>query len=160
MNQKQRITIFCLIICVFSIILDQATKLSIITFINSGSVVHICKYFNLILTYNTGTSFGLLSPNSLSEYYLLIILSILCIIFLITVLFKLYSATEKIFCSLLIGGAIGNLIDRFIYGAVVDFIDLYYKKYHWPAFNLADTLLCCSAFALIIYNLFFAQKDT
>lgn len=158
MNQKKRATMFCVMFCFFAIVLDQASKLSIISFVNAGSVVKIFPSFNLILTFNTGTSFGLLVPNSQAEYFLIIALSVFCIVFLLNVFIKLCSYTEKIFYSLLIGGAISNLIDRFVYGSVVDFIDLSYKNWHWPAFNLADAFICCSAVSLIVFNLFFAQK--
>ncbi|GHT89187.1 hypothetical protein FACS1894113_3580 [Alphaproteobacteria bacterium] len=54
---------------------------------------------------------------------------------------------------MIIGGAIGNLIDRFTHGAVVDFIDVYYKNWHWPAFNIADSFICCGAIYLMLFNL-------
>jgi signal peptidase II len=61
-------------------------------------------------------------------------------------------------CSLVIGGAIGNLLDRFLHGAVVDFIDVYYKDWHWPAFNVADSFISVSIVCLVIFNLFLVKK--
>ena len=56
-------------------------------------------------------------------------------------------------CYILIGGAIGNLLDRFLYGAVVDFIVLHYENLYWPAFNLADSAICCGVFIFLIFDL-------
>ncbi|MBQ9335509.1 MAG: signal peptidase II, partial [Alphaproteobacteria bacterium] len=60
--------------------------------------------------------------------------------------------------SVLIGGAIGNLIDRFIHGAVIDFVDIHYKTWHWPAFNFADMCISCSVIAMIVYNMFAKEQ--
>lgn len=150
--------IFSLLLCIFVIIFDQATKWSILAFLPQGSTINICPFLNLVLTFNFGTSFGLLSPSTIIEYYMIIALSVLCIIFLIYVFIKLKNTIEQILCSLLIGGAIGNLIDRFFHGAVVDFIDIYYNNWHWPAFNMADSFISCSAIGLLIYNLFSNEK--
>ena len=158
-KKSKKVQIFSLLLCVFVIIFDQATKWSVLAFLPQGSIINICPFLNLILTFNFGTSFGLLSPDTIMEYYMIIALSILCIIFLIYVFIKLKNTAEQILCSLLIGGAIGNLMDRFFHGAVVDFIDVYYNNWHWPAFNIADGFISCSAIALLIYNLFSSEKS-
>ncbi len=160
MRQKiyEKINILCVLICIFVIIFDQATKMSIMAFIPETHIVPIFKYLNIVLTFNFGTSFGLLSPNSEFGFYFIIILSIGCIIFLGYMFFYLRSISEKIYCSMIIGGAIGNLIDRFIHGAVVDFIDVYYQDWHWPAFNIADSFISCGTILLIVYNLFSSNK--
>ena len=159
MTHKRKTNFFCLFLCLFVLMLDQATKLSITSFINAGTFINICPHFNVVLTFNAGTSFGLLAPNNLSEYYLIIILSILCIVFLFYIFIKSYNSTEKIMYAILIGGATSNLVDRFLHGAVVDFIDIYYKTWHWPAFNFADMFICCSAISLVGYNLFASQSS-
>jgi signal peptidase II len=74
--------------------------------------------------------------------------------FMLYLFFKLRTASEQILCSLLIGGAISNLLDRFFHGGVVDFIDMHYMNWHWPAFNIADSFISCSAIGLILCNLF------
>jgi signal peptidase II len=59
---------------------------------------------------------------------------------------------------LVVGGAIGNLLDRFLHGAVVDFIDVHYGNWHWPAFNIADSFISVSIVCLVIFNLFLSKK--
>ena len=153
MQNNKKIYIFSLLLCFFVIVFDQASKWSILAFIPTGTVINIFPSVNLILTFNFGTSFGLLSPNTMVQSYMIIGLTMFCLIFLIYVFFKLKTTTEKILSSLLIGGAIGNLIDRFYHGAVVDFIDVYYNNWHWPAFNFADACISCSVIYLLFYNL-------
>ena len=154
MIRDKKLTWFCLVLCAFSILIDQASKWSILAFPPPGRFLNVFPGLNLVLTFNFGTSFGLLSPNTLLEYYFIIALTIICVLFLIYVFFKLKAPIEQLLCSLLIGGAIGNLLDRFFHGAVVDFIDVYYKNWHWPAFNLADSFITCGAIGLVLYNLF------
>lgn len=144
MNNK-KVLYFSLLLAIFVIIFDQATKWSILAFIPNGGVVRICPYFNLLLTFNYGTSFGLLSPNTILQSYMIIGLTILCLVFLFYVFFKLKTIFEKILTAILIGGACGNLLDRFFHGVVIDFIDLYYKIFHWLAFNFAKVCISWSA---------------
>lgn len=154
MLNSKRLYIFCSLLCLFVVTFDQATKFTVLAFIPQGTVVSICPCVNLLLTFNFGTSFGLLSPSTPVQYYLLVALTICCLSFFVYVFCKLKSAFERIFCSILIGGALGNLLDRFLHGAVVDFVDVYYGTLHWPAFNFADTCITCSVIALLGYNLF------
>ena len=160
MQNNKKVYIFSLLLCFFVIVFDQASKWSILAFIPTGTVINIFPSVNLILTFNFGTSFGLLSPNTMVQSYMIIGLTMLCLIFLIYVFFKLKTTTEKILSSLLIGGAIGNLIDRFYHGAVVDFIDVYYNNWHWPAFNFADSAIVCGACLLILDGAINRQNDS
>lgn len=153
MKNNKKVLYFSLLLCLFVIIFDQATKWSILAFIPNGGIVRICSCLNLLLTFNYGTSFGLLSPHTLLQSYMIIGLTIACLIFLVYVFFKLKTVFEKILTAILIGGACGNLLDRFFHGAVVDFVDVYYNSFHWPAFNFADVCISCSVAVLLIYNL-------
>lgn len=158
MKTNRKVNILCGISGLFVTLFDQATKFSVLAFVPNGMNISVCPYINLVLTYNHGTSFGLLSPSNVVQYYLIIGITILCIVFITYVFTKLHSAFEKLLCSMLIGGAIGNLIDRFIHGAVVDFVDVYYNTWHWPAFNFADACISFSVISLVVYNLFFPKK--
>ena len=158
MRVAKKTYFFCLLICLFVVIFDQASKFAVLAFIPKGQTIEICPCLNLLLTFNYGTSFGLLSPKTLAEFYLIVAISILCILFLIYVFFKIKSTAEQMLCALLIGGAVGNLLDRFIHGAVVDFIDVYYQNWHWPAFNVADCFISCSAILLVLFNLFSRER--
>ncbi|MDR1034368.1 MAG: signal peptidase II [Holosporales bacterium] len=158
MKNKQ-ISIFCVLLFFFVIVFDQATKWSILAFLSPGQVDCVFpSFFNLVLVMNSGTSFGLLAPHTVSELYLLIISTILCILFLIYLFFKLKTIFEKVLCVFISGGAVGNLIDRFCHGAVVDFIDLHYENWHWPAFNIADSFISVGAISFLVYNLFFVKE--
>lgn len=146
--------IFCLLLCLLTIILDQASKWVILSYLDFNSSINVFNGFNLVLVFNYGTSFGLLSPNTMYGTYCLMGLSLLLIVILLVAFFKFRNSIEKILLSMLIGGAIANLIDRIFHGAVIDFIDVYYGNWHWPAFNIADISITCSASCLILYNLF------
>ena len=146
--------IFCILLCLLTIVLDQASKWVILSYLDFNSIINVFNGFNLVLVFNYGTSFGLLSPNTIYGTYCLMGLSLLLIIILLFAFFKFRNSIEKILLSILIGGAIANLIDRIIHGAVIDFIDIYYKNWHWPVFNIADISITCSASFLILYNLF------
>ena len=145
--------IFYMLLCLATIGLDQASKWIVLSNLNINSNVQVFNGFNLVLAFNYGTSFGLLSPNTMYGTYCLIGFSILLIVILLCAFLKLKNKIERILLSILVGGAIANLIDRIIHGAVIDFIDIYYKTWHWPAFNLADVSITCSAVSLVLYNL-------
>ena len=102
MTNNKKVLYFSLLLSIFVIIFDQATKWSILAFIPNGGIVKICPYFNLLLTFNYGTSFGLLSPNTIFQSYMIIGLTILCLTFLIYVFFKLKTIFEKILTAILI----------------------------------------------------------
>ena len=134
--------------------LDQASKLLILNWLQDGDSVPVIPFFNIVLTYNPGVSFSMFSnqhPHVLSAIMILISGGLLC-----------WMTKEKdkwiqVSLALIVGGAIGNVIDRFLYGAVVDFLDVYVSIYHWPAFNVADSAICIGA-TLIIFRTLFFQK--
>ncbi|MDR2075100.1 MAG: signal peptidase II [Holosporales bacterium] len=154
MRNVSKINSYCLLLCVFVVIFDQAAKFSVLAFLTPNSVINVFTGFNIVLVFNKGTSFGLFMPG----IGMIITLTIICLAFLIYMFFKLNNFSERILCSLVIGGAIGNLLDRFLHGAVVDFIDVYYKDWHWPAFNVADSFISVSIVCLVIFNLFLVKK--
>lgn len=140
------------------IVLDQITKLLITGWLEIHQTIQMIPNF-LSLTYvrNTGAAFGLLSraPESFRiPFFIIIPLIALTIIILI---FKKTRETEVLMItslSLILGGAIGNFIDRVRFGYVVDFVDLHwFNKYHWPAFNVADTAIVIGVALLIFYTL-------
>ncbi len=108
----------------------------------------ILPIFNLVYTYNYGISFGILN-NVLQNQYLLIILSSIVIIVLSVILWEKY----KVYLSCIIGGAIGNIIDRIHTGAVFDFIDLHWNNYHFPAFNVADSAIVIGIILVMLHEI-------
>ena len=95
-------------------------------------------FFNIIYTKNLGVSFSLFYNNHKLGPWILGFVSLAIIIFITLILKKESKIRSKIALSCVIGGALGNLFDRFYYGGVIDFLDFHFFKYHWPAFNIAD----------------------
>ncbi len=154
----KRTNIFCLLLCLFVIVFDQATKFSVLAFLPRNVSINIFPGLNLVLAFNVGTGFGILLPHTIMQYCMIIAMTVLCLIFLIYMFFKLQTLSEKVLFACIIGGAIGNLCDRFWHGAIVDFIDIYYKNWHWPAFNIADSFISVSVCLLIIINIFMRPR--
>ncbi len=136
------------------IVLDQCTKYLIIkSFALYQSLTVIEHYLTIVHTRNRGIAFGLLSgPGSGMRVFLLISTSLLAIVFILYLLSSLKGkhTYATVTLSFILGGAIGNLIDRIRWGAVVDFIDLHWYHYHWPAFNCADSAISIGLVLLII----------
>lgn len=134
------------------VILDQATKLIAETYLNFQVPVSVMPMFNFTLVYNQGAAFSFLSDAGGWQRWFFIGLSSVISIVLIVWLNKLKQHQKLLTVSiaLILGGAIGNLIDRSIYGHVIDFIDVYYQQHHWPAFNIADSAISIGAVLLII----------
>ena len=122
----------------FSIIADQITKYFVS--IHKATLyppLQIFSWFNLVYVENKGISFGILSKFNISFYLGLV--SFFVSFYIIYLLKKSKKVIEKIALSLILGGAIGNGIDRVIREYVIDFIDIYLNNFHWPAFNIADS---------------------
>jgi len=151
-------TIIPLVVTIIVFILDRASKIKIISQQekSSGSIF-INDYLNLDLIWNTGISFGLLSQNANIYYHLISLVIFFVIIFLIFLIIKA-TFIEKILYSLILGGAIGNLIDRLIFFAVPDFIDFHINNLHWFTFNIADIFITLGIILIIIQDLIFKKK--
>lgn len=136
------------------ILFDQASKYVIRANFNLYEQVDIIKgFFKIMYIRNSGVVWGLFSENR--NHLVPLIISILSIAALLTVLY-IFAKTSKtcrlelVSLSFIIGGAIGNISDRFILGYVVDFIDIYIKSYHWPTFNIADSFISIGIVLLLI----------
>ena len=119
--------------------------------------IFINNYLNLNLVFNTGIGFGFLSLNAGIYYNILSILIFFIILVLIYLMFK-SKTSEKIFFSLIIGGAIGNLYDRIIYKAVPDFIDFHIKEFHWFTFNIADIFISLGILFMLLKELLYKKQ--
>ena len=120
--------------------------------------INILPFFNLVMVWNKGVSFGLFNQETDYGPLVLIILSVLIIMFFCVWLFKTKSKFQALGIALVIGGAFGNIIDRIRFGAVVDFLDFYINNYHWPAFNLADSCIVLGVALLILYSFIFEKE--
>lgn len=116
------------------------------------SYIPITSFFNIVKVVNTGVSFGMFNELAYGQ----IILSLITAAIIAFVIYLLYRSTSKFDAfvySLIIAGGFGNLYDRIIYGGVFDFLDFHIGEYHWPAFNIADSMICVGVFLLIADDL-------
>ena len=154
----KKFDIFSLIIIILTFGLDRLSKVYVINLIEkSQSELFINDYLNITLNWNRGIAFGLLSFNATTVYHLISILILTIIIYLIYLMVK-SDSIGKILFALIIGGAVGNLFDRFNYFAVADFIDFHIESYHWFTFNFADIFISIGIFLMIIKELFYKQN--
>ena len=147
--------IFCIVI--FILLLDQVSKRIVVENIEIfANNLEISKYFNLVYVENRGVSFGIFSEHDKSFYFG--ILSMLVSAYIIYLLVKSNDLIESLGLSLILGGAIGNGVDRLYYGYVVDFIDLHLNNFHWPAFNFADTFITFGAI-VFVFSIILNKKN-
>jgi len=142
------------------IFLDQVTKWWIINYIMQPiKILPITPFFNIVLTWNSGISFGIFSNQGSFSVIILSTLATLIVFFLAVWLMKAENKKLIIGLICIIGGAIGNIIDRVYHGAVIDFLDFHIKSYHWPAFNVADSCIFIGATLIILDSLFPDKKE-
>ena len=150
---------FNLSIVILVFLLDRISKIYILNFADAnGNVdIYLNSFTNLILVWNTGIGFGLLSFEQ-SLIYNLITLLIL-IINLIIIYFIIKTKDYRVYFFLIIlGGSLGNLFDRVYYSAVPDFIDINYQGFHWFVFNIADIFISLGIICLITSELFLKKE--
>ncbi|MCC6933943.1 MAG: signal peptidase II [Deltaproteobacteria bacterium] len=152
----------CLLFLVI-LVLDQVTKYwAAITLAEGKGIEVIPGLFNFTLVYNRGAAFGMFSQ--LPDLPRRLILGVVSIIALFVVFRFMLQDAKKDKSSLIglvmiLSGAVGNIIDRFRFDSVVDFLDFYIGTYHWPAFNIADSSICVGVAILLIKMLFFSQAS-
>lgn len=144
------------------IVVDQASKQVALATLSLHQPVPVMPLFNITLVYNKGAAFSFLSDAGGWQRWFFSLLAI-TISALIVVWIKglqrdrVWTAAGL---ALVLGGALGNLIDRLAYGYVIDFIDVYFRTYHWPTFNIADTAITVGAAILIFVQIFFHKVET
>lgn len=132
--------------------LDQFTKYIVSLTLAPHAMVEVTPFFNLVLAYNRGAAFSFLAGASGWQREFFIAVALLAAAWIVWLLRR--HSRELLFSAalaLVLGGAIGNVIDRIVLGAVVDFLDFHAYGYHWPAFNVADSAITCGA-ALLIWD--------
>jgi len=134
MNKRALITVISAII----VFLDYLTKKLIVSKIMLYESINVLPFLNIVHVQNKGAAFSMLS-NMGNKYFIAI--SVVAIIAIAIYLSRLTKGLELVALSLILGGAIGNLIDRIFIGKVTDFIDVFVGRWHWPAFNVADSAL-------------------
>jgi signal peptidase II len=143
-----------LCIAALVVLLDQLTKIMITQMFSYGQSKPVTSFFNLVLAYNKGAAFSFLAAEGGWQRYLFSGIAIAAAAFIVYLLKR--HAGQRLFCwalALVLGGAVGNLIDRIAYGHVIDFLDVHVAGWHWPAFNIADSAICIGAAMFIIDEL-------
>ena len=137
---------------VLVILLDQATKTLAETLLVMHQPIPVLPSFNFMLTYNTGAAFSFLADAGGWQRWFFLGLGAAVSIGLIVWLHRLKPEEKRLALALalILGGAIGNLIDRAWLGQVIDFIQLYYDRWYWPAFNIADSAITLGAMLLVL----------
>ena len=142
------------------IVLDQLTKYMASSMLAYYKPLAVMPMFNLTLMHNTGAAFSFLSDAGGWQRWFFTVIAIGVSVFLVGWIKRLTpnQKLQAVALSLILGGAIGNVIDRLWLGYVVDFIQVYYDKWYWPAFNIADSAITIGA-VLIIYDSFFGKEE-
>jgi signal peptidase II len=130
--------------------LDRISKYLALTYLTPYEPLAIARYLNFTLAYNSGAAFSLFSNLHGWENILLTIVALIISIIIIVWLYRLPANARwmGVALCLILGGAQGNLYDRFVYGYVIDFIDIHIEHWHWPIFNIADSAVCLGAMLL------------
>ena len=144
----------------FIFLVDRISKLYILSILeNFGNVnININSYINFVLVWNSGIAFGLLSFDQ-SEIYNLITIFIIFINLLIVYLIIKIKDIRAYFFLIVLGGSLGNLFDRIYYSAVLDFIDISFKNFHWFIFNVADIFISIGIICLIFAELLIYKRN-
>ncbi|MBY0356030.1 MAG: signal peptidase II [Rickettsiales bacterium] len=131
-------------------LLDQLSKKVILMLVAQQAIPQsVTSFFNLVLVWNRGVSFGLLQGSD--ARHALIAFTFIMLVILLVWLSRVSQQSMSLALGLIAGGAFGNVLDRLIYGAVVDFLDVHVMGYHWPSFNVADACIS-SGVALLLWN--------
>ncbi|MAN47711.1 MAG: signal peptidase II [Aurantimonas coralicida] len=138
-------------------VVDQATKWWIVNYVmDPPQVIPVTGFFNLVLGYNTGVSFSLFGD---APPWLLIAFALVIVAGFVVWISRVLNRLTAAGLGLIVGGALGNVIDRQRQGAVTDFLDFYVGQWHWPAFNMADVGIVCGV-GLLLLEGFLPEKRT
>jgi signal peptidase II len=158
MISKKKAYLFISIFFLF--LIDRVSKILILKNIlnSTSSEIYLNSFLNFSLAWNNGIGFGILQMDQ-GIFYAIISIIITFINFIL-IYWMLFSPNylESIFVSIILGGSLGNLFDRYYYSSVPDFIDLHYESFHWFTFNIADIFITIGIIGLIIIDLFKIKK--
>jgi signal peptidase II len=141
-------------IAVIVVLIDQLTKITLSRMMLYGQSDTITSFFNLVMVYNRGAAFSFLADQPGWQRYFFAGVSLFASLLIIWMLKR--HPGQRLFCwamTLILGGALGNLIDRIAYGHVIDFLDFHIGSLHWPAFNVADSAITIGAVLFVLDEL-------
>lgn len=146
--------LYYLLIAVLIIVLHQLAQTVVYDMLGAhGGQLKVLPFFNLVEVWNSGISFGMFKNLAYGQWILSAV-SLAITLVMLGLLWRAHSPWTASALSLVIGGAIGNLIDRVRFGAVADYLDFHAFGYHWPAFNVTDMAICIGVFLLVVDGLF------
>lgn len=136
------------------LIADQFTKVLIVGFYHLGDSTPVTSFFNVVRAHNSGAAFSFLSGASGWQRWLFTVIGLLATLLILWML-RSHAGQRLFSCALacILGGAVGNVIDRIRFGYVVDFLDFHWRGWHFPAFNIADSAITIGALCLILDEL-------
>ncbi|MFN2309891.1 MAG: signal peptidase II [Gammaproteobacteria bacterium] len=142
-------------LAVLVVALDQLTKVWAEAALRFAEPVELLSWFNLTLLYNRGAAFSFLAGAGGWQRYFFLGIGLVAVVVIVVWLRRLHprERVTAVGLALILGGAVGNLIDRALYGHVVDFIDWHYGDWHWPAFNIADSAITLGAVLVVLGGL-------
>ena len=136
-----------------AVVSDQLTKAAALSLLSQGTAVPVLPGFNLSLGFNTGASFGMMGGVMAVKPLLMAALTGALTLAFAVMAVRAQHALERAGFALVVGGALGNIIDRLRQGAVTDFLDLYWRDWHWPTFNVADIAITLGAVLILAASL-------
>ncbi|PPR18917.1 MAG: Lipoprotein signal peptidase [Alphaproteobacteria bacterium MarineAlpha9_Bin7] len=145
---------FGLVIAILVVVVDQASKIVVLNALGPFQSVSVSSFFNLVLVLNTGISFGLFASGDTIARWFLIAVALSISVLLMR---WLANSSDRLVCAglgMIIGGAVGNVIDRLVHKAVVDFLDFHFYGWHWPAFNIADSAITIGVVLFVLASFF------
>ncbi|MCX5807390.1 MAG: signal peptidase II [Proteobacteria bacterium] len=158
MQKMRRHLVFLIVPFIF--LLDRWTKLLVVNGLAFARHYDVTPFFSIVHARNYGGAFSLLSQHAYAKYIFTVIpLLIIGLLIFVIVTYKT-QFFKRLSLTCILSGAIGNIYDRISYGYVVDFLDVYYKDYHWPAFNVADISISFGICLWIFMEFFEARLKT
>ena len=141
-------------------VLDQISKQILMDWLaQSPRGIEVTGFFNLVTVWNRGVSFGMFNSAGDAGPWILSALAVAISIGLVVWMRRAESRMLAVALGLVVGGALGNVVDRMVYGAVYDFLDVHAWGYHWPAFNLADSAITLGVLGILADGLFTRRKE-
>jgi len=142
------------------LIADQFTKVLILGYYQLGDATHVTNFFNIVRVHNSGAAFSFLASASGWQRWFFTAVGLGAALFIVHMLRS--HPGQKLFSfamACILGGAIGNVIDRLLHGYVIDFVDMHYAGWHFPAFNIADSAISIGAVCLILDELLRVRRS-
>ena len=141
------------------VVVDQAVKYAVVQYFAAHPPIAVTSFFNLVLVYNTGAAFSFLADAAGWQRGFFIAIALVASAWIVYLLRKYpRPSLFAVALTLVLAGAVGNVIDRILIGSVVDFLDFHAFGYHWPAFNVADSAITCGA-VLLLCDAFRPQRQ-